>query len=109
MRRKLQSRVNTPSGDALAAYLIKHGNFRHALLRRKLLAPLPILSGDLPRVVWTGNPPSDFCLLGSVRLPDAHTASTRAAAPVDAAGGGERAARGARLVAHASARRGLGA
>jgi hypothetical protein len=31
--------------------LIKHGNFRHALLRRKLLAPLPILS-----VISSGRP-----------------------------------------------------
>jgi hypothetical protein len=33
---------NTPSGDELAACLIKHGEFRHFLSRRKTLPPLPI-------------------------------------------------------------------
>jgi len=33
---------NTPNGDELAACLIKHGEFRHFLSRRKTLPPLPI-------------------------------------------------------------------
>jgi hypothetical protein len=50
---------NTPSGDELAACLIKHSNFRHALLRRKLLAPLPILS-----VISSGRPDAGIRGLG---------------------------------------------
>jgi hypothetical protein len=34
---------NTPSGDELAVCLIKHGEFRHFLSRRKTLPPLPML------------------------------------------------------------------
>lgn len=33
---------NTPSGDELAACLIKHGEFRHFLSRHKTLPPVPI-------------------------------------------------------------------
>jgi hypothetical protein len=50
---------NTPSGEELAACLLKHGNFRHALLRRKLLAPLPILS-----VISSGRPDAGIRGLG---------------------------------------------
>jgi hypothetical protein len=39
--------------------LIKHGNFRHALLRRRLLAPLPILS-----VISSGRPDGGIRGLG---------------------------------------------
>ena len=34
---------DTPGGDELAACLIKHGEFRHFLSRRKTLPPLPML------------------------------------------------------------------
>jgi hypothetical protein len=33
---------NTPSGDELAVCLVKHGEFRHFLSRRKTLPPLPM-------------------------------------------------------------------
>ena len=44
---------NTPSGDELAACLIKHGEFRHFLSRRKTLPPLPmqwVISSGRPDV-----------------------------------------------------------
>ncbi len=50
---------NTPSGDELHVCLIKHGEFRHFLSRRKTLPPLPILW-----VISSGRPEAGINGLG---------------------------------------------
>jgi len=50
---------NTPSGDELAVCLIKHGEFRHFLSRRKTLPPLPI-----QWVISSGRPDAGIAGLG---------------------------------------------
>jgi Domain of unknown function (DUF4351) len=50
---------NTPSGDELAVCLIKHGEFRHFLSRRKTLPPLP-----MQWVISSGRPDAGIAGLG---------------------------------------------
>jgi len=50
---------NTPSGDELAACLIKHGEFRHHLSRRKTLPPAP-----MQWVISSGRPEAGIIGLG---------------------------------------------
>lgn len=50
---------NTPSGDELAVCLIKHGEFRHFLSRRKTLPPLP-----MQWVISSGRPDAGIRGLG---------------------------------------------
>jgi hypothetical protein len=55
---------NTPSGDDLAVCLIKHGEFRHFLSRRKTLPPLPI-----QWVISSGRPDAAINGLGFRPMP----------------------------------------
>jgi hypothetical protein len=50
---------NTPSGDELTVCLIKHGEFRHFLSRRKTLPPIPI-----QWVISSGRPDAGIAGLG---------------------------------------------
>jgi len=56
---------NTPSGDELRLCLIKHGEFRHFLSRRKTLPPLPI-----QWVISSGRPDAGIDGLGFRPIPD---------------------------------------
>jgi hypothetical protein len=55
---------NTPSGDELHVCLIKHGEFRHFLSRRKTLPPLPI-----QWVISSGRPDAGIGGLGFRPMP----------------------------------------
>jgi hypothetical protein len=58
---------NTPSGEELHMCLIKHGEFRHVLSRRKTLPPVPI-----QWVISSGRPDAGIDGLGFRPMTDAH-------------------------------------